>query len=99
VLPHETAQHRFINIIYTITTTEEILAVFQDLLSLSNITLEDRATLEQASANFGLGFDFTDALHHASYQNCECVVSFDDKKFARKAVRIGLNPVVIVPNR
>jgi len=78
-------------------TTEEILAVFQHLLSLGNVTLEDRATLEKAIANFGLGFDFADALHHASYQNCERVVSFDDKKFARKAVRIGLNPVVIVP--
>ena len=78
-------------------TGEEILAVFQHLLSLSNVTLEDRTTLEQAITNFGLGFDFADALHHASYQNCENVVSFDDKKFARKAVRIGLNPVVIVP--
>ncbi|MFI3188865.1 MAG: type II toxin-antitoxin system VapC family toxin [Methylococcales bacterium] len=75
----------------------EISGVFQHLLSLEHVSLEDRASIEQAVANFELGFDFADALHHASYKDCDSVASFDDKKFARRAMRLGLNPVVIVP--
>jgi len=78
-------------------TAAEIISVFKHLLSLEYVSLEDRATLEQAVANFELGFDFADALHHASYKDCDSVASFDDKKFARRAMRVGLNPVVIVP--
>ncbi|CAG1021436.1 hypothetical protein DOJK_00987 [Patescibacteria group bacterium] len=78
-------------------TATEIISVFQHLLSLVHIHLEDRASIEQAVANFELGFDFADALHHASYKACDSVASFDDKKFARRALRVGLNPVVIVP--
>jgi predicted nucleic-acid-binding protein len=75
----------------------EIASVFQHLLSLEHVNLEDRASIEQAVANFELGFDFADALHHASYKDCDSVASFDDKKFARRAMRLGLNPIVIVP--
>lgn len=71
-------------------TTTEIVSVFQHLLSLEHVSLEDRANIEQAVANFELGFDFSDALHHASYKNCESVASFDDKKFARRAMRVVL---------
>ena len=75
----------------------EISAVFRHLLSLEYVVLEDRISIEQAVANFELGFDFADVLHHASYRDCKSVASFDDKKFARRAMRVGLNPVVIVP--
>jgi predicted nucleic-acid-binding protein len=78
-------------------SASDIVAVFKHLLSLEFVSLEDRASIQQAVANFELGFDFADALHHASYMNCDTVVSFDDKKFARRAMRIGLNPAVIVP--
>ncbi len=78
-------------------TAAEIISVFQHLLSLEHVSLENRTSIEQAIANFERGFDFADALHHASYKDCDSVASFDDKKFARRAMRIGLNPVVIVP--
>jgi len=78
-------------------TASEIISVFQHLLSLEYVNLEDRASIEQAVSNFKLGFDFADALHHASYKECDSVASFDDKKFARRAMRVGLNPAVIVP--
>jgi predicted nucleic-acid-binding protein len=77
-------------------TATEIVSIFQHLLSLEHVSLEDRTSIEQAVANFERGFDFADALHHASYKTCDRVASFDDKKFARRAMRIGLNPVVIV---
>ena len=78
-------------------STADIVAVFRHLLALDYMNVEDRITVEQAIVNFELGFDFADALHHASYKNCQSVASFDDKKFARRAMRVGLNPTVIVP--
>ena len=78
-------------------SASEIVAVFKHLLSLESVSLEDRDSIQQAVANFESGFDFADALHHASYINCDKVVSFDDKKFARRATRLDLNPGVIVP--
>jgi hypothetical protein len=38
------------------------ISVFQHLLSLEYVTLEDRASVEQAVSNFELGFDFDDAF-------------------------------------
>jgi len=78
-------------------TSSDVSAVFQHLLSLEHIMVEDHASILRAIANFELGFDFADALHHASYKNCTSVASFDDKKFARRAKRNGLMPPVIVP--
>ena len=77
--------------------SSDVGAVFQHLLSLEHVIIEDYASIQQAIANFKIGFDFADALHHASYKNCASVASFDDKKFAKRAKRIGLMPSVIVP--
>ncbi len=78
-------------------TSSDISTVFQHLLSMEHVMIEDRTTIQQAIANFELGFDFADVLHHASYKDCTNVASFDDKKFARRAKRNGLMPSVIVP--
>ena len=42
-------------------------------------------------------FDPADAIHHASYAECERLASFDDRGFARRAKRLGLVPAVFVP--
>jgi len=47
-------------------------------------------------ANCDAGVDFADALHHASYKACASVATFDDRKFARSAKRLGLAPAVTV---
>lgn len=78
-------------------SSADIGAVFQHLLSLMHVTIEDKDVIQQAIANLELGFDFADALHHASYKECIKIASFDDKKFARRAKRLGLMPSVIVP--
>lgn len=75
----------------------EIVTVFKHLLTLPQITLEERNVVEQAIASFEQGLDFADALHHASYRDCEAMASFDDRKFSRRAKRLGLVPRVIVP--
>jgi predicted nucleic-acid-binding protein len=78
-------------------TSSDVGAVFQHLLSLEHIIIEDHTSIKQAIASFVLGFVFADALHHASNKNCTSIASFDDKSFARRAKRNGLMPSVIVP--
>ncbi len=43
------------------------------------------------------GLDFADALHWASSRSCERFVSFDDRRFVRRARRLGLVPEVALP--
>ncbi|MDR2213994.1 MAG: type II toxin-antitoxin system VapC family toxin [Pseudomonadales bacterium] len=78
-------------------TPAQIALVVQHLLAQTHITVEDRASVEQALSNYQAKLDFADALHHASYKACASVASFDDKKFARRAKRMGLAPAVVVP--
>ena len=75
----------------------DVLAVFQHILSLDHIEIEDRATVSHAISGLEEGLDFADVLHHASYRACESVASFDDKKFARRLNKLGFVPRVFVP--
>lgn len=74
----------------------EIASVLRHLLGLTHVTVEDREAVEQALANSDAGVDFADALHHASYKACTSVATFDDRKFARRAKRLGMAPAVMV---
>ncbi len=67
------------------------------LANQAHIEIEERAAVERALANYAAGFDFADALHHASYAACSRVVSFDDRGFARRAERLKLQPPVKLP--
>lgn len=75
----------------------EVMQVFAHLLSLPQVTIENRAVVDRALANARAGFDFADALHHASYRDCERVATFDDRGFAKRARKSGLAPMVTVP--
>lgn len=75
----------------------EVASVLRHLMSLPNVEIEDRRAVEQAVLNSEAGLDFADALHHASYRDCARVASFDDRKFARRAGKLGLTPSVTVP--
>lgn len=75
----------------------DVIAVMEHLCALPNITIEDRETVVQALSGCAAGLDFADALHHASYRGCTSMASFDDRKFARRAKRLGLMPAVAVP--
>jgi predicted nucleic-acid-binding protein len=77
----------------------QIAEVLTHLLALPHMTVEDRDGVCQAIANTGAGLDMADALHHASYRGCDSIASFDDRRFGRRARRLGLSPRVIVPQR
>jgi predicted nucleic-acid-binding protein len=74
----------------------EVASVMRHLLEQSHITVEDRDAVAQALANVEAGIDFADALHHASYKSCGSVATFDDRKFARRAKKLGLAPAVML---
>jgi len=76
----------------------QISAVLQHLLGLANVTIEQADAVETALRYHQQGIDFADALHLASSQHCSMLLTFDDRKFARRARRLGLKPPVTVPS-
>lgn len=76
----------------------DVCAVFDHLLSLPHVEIEDRASVQAALANLRKGLDFADALHHASSRACEAFLTFDAKGFAGKARRLAITPPVRVPS-
>ncbi len=74
----------------------EVLVVLRHLQSLPNLEIEDRLGVNHAIDALADGFDFADALHHASYRQCTQVATFDDRKFARRALQRGWKPPVKV---
>ncbi len=53
---------------------QDVLRVFQHLLSLIHVTIEDRDLIERAISSLEEGIDFADALHHTSYHQCESML-------------------------
>ena len=78
-------------------TQIEAVTALRHLLALAHVTIEDRSTVEQALSHCDAGIDLADALHHASYRACASMATFDDRKFARRAKKLGLAPAVVLP--
>jgi len=76
---------------------ETVAAVFNHLLALPHVQLQDRQALQSACDALAPGFDFADALHHASSRHCDALATFDDKGFAKRAAAQGWAPRVLVP--
>jgi predicted nucleic-acid-binding protein len=76
---------------------EECCRVIQHLVGLSNVTVEDWPAVIEAARLHDKGLDFADALHLARAGQCDAFYTFDDRKFARRAQRMKLQPMVSVP--
>jgi predicted nucleic-acid-binding protein len=74
----------------------EVSRVLTHLLSLEHVEIEDREAVRQAVESHAAGLDFADGLHHASYSRCDGMATFDDRRFARRARRLGLLPPVML---
>lgn len=77
-------------------TPANLCKVFDHLLALAHVELEDRASVERAVGNLRQGLDFADALHHASSPGCEAFLTFDSRRFAGKARGLAITPPVRV---
>ena len=78
-------------------SSEEFVAVVRHLLGLPNVTVEEWPRVLDALAWYNEGIDFADALHLLASGHCDEFLSFDDRRFARRAQRLGLKPAVVVP--
>jgi predicted nucleic-acid-binding protein len=67
-----------------------ILAAFEKLLGLEQITVEDPICILQTLQWYRNRFDFADALHLASCQKTEKFATLD-KNFIRKAKKLNIN--------
>ena len=75
----------------------DFVRVVNHLLGLPNVQLEEWSRIADALVLHSDGIDFADALHLLASGHCTELLSFDDRRFARRAVRLGLTPTVVVP--
>ncbi len=76
---------------------DDFVRVVNHLLGLPNVRVEEWSRISDALAWHAEGLDFADALHLLASSHCTEFMSFDDRRFARRAKRLGLTPTVVVP--
>jgi predicted nucleic-acid-binding protein len=79
------------------TDSASFCRVVEHLLGMPHVTVERWEAVKDAVDLHGRGFDFADALHWSCSRSCSRLVSFDDRKFVRRARRLGLMPEVALP--
>jgi predicted nucleic-acid-binding protein len=78
-------------------SAEDFVRVVKHLLGLPNVSVQEWSQVTDALVWHTDGLDFADALHLLASRHCTKFFSFDDKRFARRAARMGLQPPVVVP--
>lgn len=76
---------------------EDCARAIEHLIGLPNVQVEDWPAVQEALRLHREGLDFADALHVTRSKKCERFYTFDDKKFARRAVKLAVVPEVVVP--
>ena len=69
----------------------------EHLLGMPHVTVERWEAVKDAVDLRRRGLDFADALHWACSRSCSAVVTFDERRFARRSRRLGLVPKVAAP--
>lgn len=64
-----------------------------------NVTVDRWDAVNDALDLHRQDLDFADALHWACSKKCSELVSFDDRRFVRRAGRLELVPKAVVPGR
>jgi len=64
---------------------------------MQHVTLERWEVIKDAIDLHRQGLDFADALHWACSRSCTQLATFDERTFARKARKLGLEPEVFIP--
>ncbi len=67
----------------------------EHLLGMPQVTVERWEAVKDAIGLHRLGLDFADALHWSSSASCTRMLSFDDRRFVRRARRLNLVPEVV----
>ena len=64
---------------------DDFCQAIEHLLGMPHVTVERWESVSDALELHRKGLDFADALHWASSAACERVITFDDRKFVRRA--------------
>jgi predicted nucleic-acid-binding protein len=75
----------------------KVLEVLRHLIALPNVMIENYDVLSTAIHYCAAGIEFPDAVHLAASARCSELLTFDDRRFARRARRAGLKPAVNIP--
>lgn len=75
----------------------KVLDCLAHLIALPGVTVEDDEQVETALRHCRRGIDFADALHLAASSACSEMLTFDDRRYARRARKLGLRPPVRLP--
>ena len=76
---------------------KDFVRVVKHLLGLPNVSVEEWSRISDALAWHAQGLDFADAMHLLASSHCTEFMSFDDRRFARRANRLEVSPAVVVP--
>ncbi len=68
----------------------------EHLLGMPHVTVERWEAVSDALDLHRKGLEFADALHWACSRSCERLVSFDDRRFVRRARRLGVVREVVL---
>jgi predicted nucleic-acid-binding protein len=72
----------------------KVFACLAHLIALPGVTIEDHDQIETALRYCQRGIDFADALHLAASKACSEMLTFDDRRYARRAAKLRLKPPV-----
>lgn len=78
---------------------KKVIECLAHLIALPKITVEDRDEIDAALSDCRKGIDFADALHLAASEACSELLTFDDRRYARRARKLRLRSPVLVPTR
>lgn len=67
------------------------------LLGMSHVTVERWEAVKDAVELHRQGLDFADALHWVTSAACSRLVTFDDRRFIRRAKTLSRTPPVLLP--
>lgn len=68
------------------------------LLGMAHVTVERWEAVKDAVDLHRQGLDFADALHWVSSAGCTRLMTFDDRRFVRRARRLARAPRVTLPD-
>ena len=75
----------------------DVADAMEHLLGLQKVLIEDAPMIERAVKNYRRGLDFADAMHLASAGGCSGFATFDKRRFANRANKLGLKPACFSP--
>lgn len=76
---------------------ETFCQAIDHLLGMDHVTVERWEAVKDAVELHRRGLDFADAVHWACSASCSRLITFDDRRFVRRAQRLRLVPEVALP--